>query len=66
LRQEFTYKQKGTVTVFAALNMHGDDPKPFTWHATATEIIEKVRGDRAALTQVNVATKHWVPEGYGR
>jgi transposase len=35
-----------------------DDPKPFVWHKPATEIIEKVRRGRAALTRVNSATDH--------
>ena len=35
-----------------------DDPKPFIWHKTATEIIEKVRRGRATLTQVKSATRH--------
>jgi transposase len=35
-----------------------DDPKPFVWHASAHEIIEKVRRGRAALTQVKSATAH--------
>jgi transposase len=33
-----------------------DDPKPFVWHKTADEIIEKVRRGRATLTQVKSAT----------
>jgi hypothetical protein len=35
-----------------------DDPKPFVWHKTAAEILEKVRRGRAALAQVNSATHH--------
>jgi len=35
-----------------------DDPKPFVWHTTAAEIIEKVRRGRDALTQVKFATHH--------
>lgn len=35
-----------------------DDPKPFVWHKTAAEIIEKVRRGRATLTQVKSATHH--------
>jgi transposase len=35
-----------------------DDPKPFVWHKTAEEIIEKVRRGRAALHQVKSATPH--------
>ena len=35
-----------------------DDPKPFVWHKTADEIIEKVRRGRATLTQVKSATHH--------
>jgi transposase len=35
-----------------------DDPKPFVWHKTATEIIAKVRRGRAALTQTKSATQH--------
>ena len=35
-----------------------DDPKPFVWHKTAEEIIDKVRRGRAALTQVKSATPH--------
>ena len=35
-----------------------DDPKPFVWHKTATEIIEKVRRGRDALTQAKSATHH--------
>jgi hypothetical protein len=31
-----------------------DDPQPFVWHATAQQIIKKVRRGRAALTnQIN-------------
>ena len=35
-----------------------DDPKPFVWHKTAAEIIEKVRRGRDTLTQVESATHH--------
>ncbi len=35
-----------------------DDPKPFVWHKTANEIIDKVRRGRAALDQVKSATRH--------
>jgi transposase len=35
-----------------------DDPKPFVWHKTAAEIIEKVMRGRAALSQVNSPTDH--------
>jgi transposase len=35
-----------------------DDPKPFVWHTTAAEIIEKVRRGRPILTQVKSATHH--------
>jgi transposase len=35
-----------------------DDPKPFVWHKTATEIIEKVRRGRATLHQIKSATDH--------
>jgi len=35
-----------------------DDPKPFIWHKTAEQIIEKVRRGRAALHQINSATDH--------
>jgi transposase len=35
-----------------------DDPKPFIWHKTANEIIEKVRRGRASLHQVKSATRH--------
>jgi len=36
-----------------------DDPKPFIWHATAADIIEKVQRGRAALTrQINSTTEH--------
>src|SRR6266545_3365089 len=35
-----------------------DNPKPFMWHKTATEIVEKVRRGRATLTQVKSATQH--------
>ena len=35
-----------------------DDPKPFIWHKTAQQIIEKVRRGRAALHQINSATDH--------
>ena len=35
-----------------------DDPKPFVWHKTAEQIIEKVRRGRAALTQLKSATDH--------
>lgn len=35
-----------------------DDPKPFVWHKTADEIIEKVRRGRATLAQVKTATRH--------
>ena len=35
-----------------------DDPKPFVWHKTASEIIEKVRRGRATLTRVKSATHH--------
>jgi transposase len=35
-----------------------DDPKPFVWHKTAEEIIEKVRRGRATLSQIKLATDH--------
>src|SRR6266508_985398 len=35
-----------------------NDPKPFMWHKTATEIVERVRRGRATLTQVKSATQH--------
>jgi transposase len=35
-----------------------DDPKPFVWHKTAQEIVEKVRRGRATLAQVKTATRH--------
>ena len=35
-----------------------DDPKPFVWHKTADEIIEKVRRGRAALYQIKSTTDH--------
>jgi transposase len=35
-----------------------DDPKPFIWHKTAEEIINKVRRGRAALHQIKSATDH--------
>ena len=35
-----------------------DDPKPFVWHKTAEEIIEKVRRGRATLHQIKSATQH--------
>ena len=35
-----------------------EDPKPFLWHATAKDIIKKVRRGRAALSQVKSATGH--------
>jgi transposase len=35
-----------------------DDPKPFVWHKTAEEIIEKVRRGRAALHQIKSTTDH--------
>jgi len=39
-----------------------DDPKPFIWHATAADIIEKVQRGRTALTrQINSTTEHEEP-----
>jgi transposase len=35
-----------------------DDPNPFVWHATAKQIITKVRRGRAALTHTKSATDH--------
>jgi transposase len=35
-----------------------DDPKPFIWHKTADEIIEKVRRGRLKLHQIKTATDH--------
>ena len=35
-----------------------DDPKPFVWHKTASEIIEKFQRGRATLSQVNSPTDH--------
>jgi transposase len=38
---------------------HGNtDPKPFTWHAKAEDIIAKVRRGRHALSQVKSKTEH--------
>jgi len=35
-----------------------DDPKPFVWHKTADEIVDKVRRGRATLHQIKSATDH--------
>jgi transposase len=35
-----------------------DDPKPFMWHRSANEIIEKVARGRSALHQIKSATQH--------
>ncbi len=35
-----------------------DNPKPFVWHKTAEEIIEKVQRGRVTLHQVKSATQH--------
>jgi hypothetical protein len=35
-----------------------DDPKPFMWHRSANEIIEKVARGRSALHQITSATQH--------
>ena len=35
-----------------------DDPKPFVWHKTAEEIIEKVQRGRMKLHQIKTATDH--------
>jgi transposase len=35
-----------------------DDPRPFIWHKTAEEIIEKVRRGRTTLHQIKSATHH--------
>ena len=35
-----------------------DDPKPFIWHKSADEIIEKVRRGRSALHQIKTAPDH--------
>jgi transposase len=38
---------------------HGNaDPKPFTWHANAEDIVAKVRRGRATLSQVKSKTQH--------
>ncbi|MGH3465350.1 MAG: IS630 family transposase, partial [Kribbellaceae bacterium] len=38
---------------------HGNtNPKPFTWHAKAEDIIAKVRRGRTALPQVKSKTQH--------
>jgi transposase len=34
------------------------DPKPFVWHKTAEEIIQKVQRGRATLSQIKLATDH--------
>ena len=35
-----------------------EDPKPFIWHTSANEIIEKVQRGRAALNrQINLTTE---------
>ncbi len=34
------------------------DPKPLVWHATANEILEKVRRGRTTLSQVKLKTQH--------
>lgn len=39
-------------------NHWNDDPKPFIWHTTAKEIIEKVRRGRATLRQIKSGTGH--------
>ena len=35
-----------------------DDPKPFIWHKSADEIVEKVSRGRSALHQIKSATHH--------
>ena len=35
-----------------------DDPKPFVWHKTAEEIIEKVQRGRSTLHHIKSATQH--------
>ena len=35
------------------LNAHNDDPKPFTWTATADDILAKVARSRVTLQAVN-------------
>ena len=35
-----------------------EDPRPFEWHAAASDIIEKVRRGRKTLSQVKSATHH--------
>ena len=44
--------------------IHNADPKPFEWHKTADEIIEKVRRGRVALeqTSANSRTHHYGPQ----
>jgi transposase len=34
------------------------DPKPFVWHKTAEEIVEKVQRGRTTLSQVKLVTEH--------
>jgi hypothetical protein len=50
---------KSLVTAIELWAAHwNDDPKPFIWHKSANEVIEKVRRGRSALHQIKSATHH--------
>jgi transposase len=57
-RGVFTSVAELTEAITTWANHWNDDPKPFVWHKTASEIIEKVQRGRTTLRQINSATEH--------
>lgn len=58
-RGVFTSVKELTDAIELWVKHWNDDPKPFVWHKTAAEIIDKVKRGRAALDRhINSATDH--------
>lgn len=57
-RGAFTSVPHLTEAIATWVRCWNDDPKPFVWHKTADEIIEKVQRGRAALHQIKSTTDH--------
>jgi len=57
-RGVFTSVLELTEAIVTWVERWNDDPKPFVWHKTAQEIIEKVQRGREVLHQIKSTTEH--------
>ena len=57
-RGVFTSVPALTTAILTWTEHRNEDPKPFTWHATANDIITKVQRGRTTLSQVKSKTVH--------